>query len=83
MSSEPTHRDWKRIVLAEVLAQHPARLTVQEIVRALVDPKPPRGEADNIEQAVTDLVGAGVLRLECESIAATRPITQVAEWLFA
>jgi hypothetical protein len=55
----------QRAVLAFVLDQHPATLTICEIAREF-------SEADETERAIRDLVGAGLLRCEGASVLPTR-----------
>jgi predicted transcriptional regulator len=54
-------------VLGVVLDQHLAALTTEEIAREFGD-----GEGDRIERAIRDLVAAGLLRREGESVLPTR-----------
>lgn len=54
-------------VLDVVLDLHPTALTEAEILRDFA-----RGEADNVERAIRDLVGGGLLRRERESVLPTR-----------
>ena len=56
----------QRAVLALVLDQHPATLTICEIAREF------SGERDETERAIRDLVGAGLLRCEGASVLPTR-----------
>jgi hypothetical protein len=54
-------------VLDVVLDQHPTALTEAEILRDFAS-----GEGDNVERAIRDLVGSGLLRREGESVLPTR-----------
>jgi predicted transcriptional regulator len=56
----------QRAVLALVLDQHPAALTICEIAREM------DREGDEVERAIRDLVGAGLLRCEGASVLPTR-----------
>lgn len=56
----------QRAVLAFVLDQHPATLTICEIAREVSE------EGDDAERAIRDLVGAGLLRCEGASVLPTR-----------
>jgi len=57
----------QRAVLALVLDQHPATLTICEISREVNS-----GEGDEAERAIRDLAGAGLLRCEGASVLPTR-----------
>jgi len=57
----------QRAVQAFVLDQHPATLTICEIAREFSDQ-----EGDEVERAIRDLVGAGLLRCEGASVLPTR-----------
>jgi hypothetical protein len=54
-------------VLSVVLDQLPCLLTVAELVREI-----PSDNRDTVERAVTDLVAAGLLRSEGDSVLPTR-----------
>jgi hypothetical protein len=54
-------------VLAVVLDQHPALLTLYELAREIS-----HNERDGIERAIRDLIGAGLLRCEGASVLPTR-----------
>jgi hypothetical protein len=62
-AGEDTHA--QRAVLALVLDQHPATLTICEIAREF-------SSDDEAERAIRDLVGAGLLRCEGASVLPTR-----------
>lgn len=62
----------QRAVLAFVLDQHPAQLTICEVARHLDEP------GDEAERAIRDLVGAGVLRCEGASVLPTRATLHLA-----
>jgi hypothetical protein len=57
----------QRAVLAFVLDQHPATLTICEISREVGS-----DDGDEAERAIRDLVGAGLLRCEGASVLPTR-----------
>ena len=57
-------RRLQREVLALALVEHPVRLSLGEVVRVL-------GRPPDVERAVAQLVGAGLLVLEGEEIAPT------------
>jgi hypothetical protein len=57
--------DVQRVVLALILSEHPAQLTIPEIAREI-------GEPPAVDQAVDDLARAGLLRQEGASVLPTR-----------
>ncbi len=57
----------QRAILAFVLDQHPAALTIREIAREFSS-----SEGAEAERAIRDLVGAGLLRCEGASVLPTR-----------
>ncbi len=57
----------QQAVMAFVLDQHPATLTICEIAREMSS-----GEGDEVERAIRDLVGAGLLRCDGASVLPTR-----------
>jgi hypothetical protein len=48
-------------LLELVLAEHPAQLTIAELIRELADDPDDFGERDDVERAVRDLGGVGLL----------------------
>jgi hypothetical protein len=60
-------------VLQQVLALHPAQVSVAELVREVGGEAPGFGERDAIERAVRDLAGVGLLHTAGSFVAATRP----------
>lgn len=60
----------QRVVLAQVLALHPAQLTVAELVREIGAGI--AEESDRFEGAARDLAGAGLLRFDAGSVLPTR-----------
>jgi hypothetical protein len=73
--SSPASEDQRTesAVLSLLLAEHPARLTVDELILALhADPE--RGDPEDAGQrAVRELVGAGLVHREGRSLAPSRP----------
>ena len=55
------HDQVQQAVLAILLDAHPAQLSVDELVRELTDRPDEFGPRDAIENAVRDLVGAGLV----------------------
>jgi hypothetical protein len=51
----------QRVVLAFILDEHPAQLTIPEVVRAIYAHPYDFKENDAVERAVRDLVGGGLL----------------------
>jgi RNA-binding protein YhbY len=60
-------------VLNYVIAEHPAQLTKAELLRAMISgAKEPARESEEIRNALRELVGSGLLRLQGEEVVATR-----------
>jgi hypothetical protein len=59
-------------VMAQVLAEHPDQLTITELISELAQGKADFAQNDQIERAVGDLVGAGLLHREHDTIRPTR-----------
>ena len=60
-------------VLAYVLVEHPTQLTKAELLRAMTaGARDPRREREEIENALRELRGSGLVRLQGEEVAATR-----------
>jgi DNA-binding IclR family transcriptional regulator len=57
--------DMQRVVLALVLAEQPSQLAASEIAQEI-------GERPSVDQAVDDLVRAGLLRRAGDSVLPTR-----------
>jgi len=62
----------QRVVLAFVLEEHPARLTIPELCRALYAHQDDFGSDDAVERAIRDLDGAGLLSCHGGVAAPTR-----------
>jgi len=71
----PTEREdaiLERAVLALVLSQHPAQLTIPELTRELSeDPEHPT-QRDAVQRALHDLVGSGLLHRHGAFVLPTR-----------
>jgi hypothetical protein len=74
LADTTTHEDTRdqRSVLFRVLALYPALLTSGELVREISDGAEGFEETDDIERAIRDLVGAGLLNRIGTVIAPTR-----------
>ena len=60
-------------VLDYVLVEHPTQLTQDELIRAMTaGAKEPARETDEIRNALRELCGSGLLRLQGEEVVATR-----------
>lgn len=66
-STQHEDAEAQRAVLGLVFDQHPAQLTICEVVREI-----DQGEGDAVERAIRDLVGVGLLRCEGASVLPTR-----------
>lgn len=53
--------DAQRIVLTQVLAMHPTHLSVPKLVSVITAGSKEFAESDNLERAVRDLTGVGLL----------------------
>ena len=62
----------ERAVLALVLAEHPAQLSVLELARELCESPEDFAEGDAVERAVRDLVGVGLLHRQGGFVLPTR-----------
>jgi hypothetical protein len=60
------------VVLRHVLAVHPERLTIPDLVRELAGSSEAFAESDAYERAVRDLTGIGLLRCPCGMVEPTR-----------
>ena len=59
-------------MLTLVLALHPAQLSVAELAREMSETPEDRGERGDVEQALRDLIGTGLLRRSGESVLPSR-----------
>jgi hypothetical protein len=62
----------QRVVLTQVLALHPDHLTIPELVREILAGDEEFAETDAIENAIRDLVGAGLLNCRVGLVLPTR-----------
>lgn len=63
----------QREVLLFALERHPDSLTVAELVTEFCKASEDFAEADAVERAARDLIGAGLLRHQSEALAPTHP----------
>jgi hypothetical protein len=77
----PSHEEdlAQQAVLAVLLDAHPAQRSIEEIVRELVEDPAAFGERDRIENAIRDLVGAGLLHRHGPFVFATRAAVRLNE----
>jgi hypothetical protein len=70
----PDHEDdlAQQAVLTILLDAHPAQRSTEEVVRALTDHPDEFAERDRIENAIRDLVGAGLLHRHGPFVFASR-----------
>jgi hypothetical protein len=68
-------------VLQQVLAFHPAQVTVNELVREIAGDSADFGERDGVERAVRDLAGAGLLHRHDTFVVPTRAALRFSELL--
>ena len=66
------HDQVQQAALAILLDAHPAQLSVNELVRELTDRPDEFGPRDAIDNAVRDLVGAGLVHRHGAFVFATR-----------
>jgi DNA-binding IclR family transcriptional regulator len=66
-------------LLTQVLALHPAQLSLAELARELSETPEDFGERDTVEQAVRDLVRTGLLRRDGESVLPSRTVLRFEE----
>ena len=59
------------VVLRHVLAVHPERLTIPNLVRELTGDSETFAKSDALERAVRDLTGVGLLRCPCGVVEPT------------
>lgn len=65
-------RQIETTVLALVLDQHPAHLTIPELSLAMNRGREGFGGSDAVDRAIRELVGAGLLRIACGLVLPTR-----------
>jgi hypothetical protein len=68
-------------VLQRILAVHPARLTVPELVRELAGEEVDFGTRDAIERAARELSGVGLVHLADDFVTPTRAALRYSELL--
>lgn len=68
-------------VLHQVLALHPAQLSLEELVREICAGPAEAGQRDAIERAVRDLGAAGLLHRSGELVLASRAAVRADELL--
>jgi hypothetical protein len=73
-SEAPSHEDdlAQQSVLAVLLDAYPAQRSTEEVVRELTDRPDEFAERDRIDNAIRDLVGAGLLHRHGSFLFATR-----------
>ena len=69
---ELSDEGWQVAVLLVVLVLHPALLSAEELRREVLADRQSFSEVDSHDRAVHDLIAAGLLRREGDSIVATR-----------
>lgn len=67
--------------LQQLLALHPAQITLEELVRELAGAEPGFAERDAIDRAVRDLVAAGLLHRHEAFVLPTRAALRFSELL--
>jgi hypothetical protein len=68
-------------VLQQILALHPAQLTISELIRELASDRPEFAERDAIERAVRDLCGSGLVHRNYDFVMPTRAALRFSELL--
>lgn len=68
-------------VLQQLLALHPAQITVEELVREMAGTEPGFAERDAVERAVRDLGAAGLLHRHEAFVLPTRAALRFSELL--
>jgi hypothetical protein len=79
--AEPTDAKVEATVLRELLALHPAQVTVEELVRDVAADPDEFAERDAIERAVRDLARAGLLHRSGEFAIPSRAALRFDELL--
>jgi hypothetical protein len=82
-TQSPTREDaaTESAVLQQVLALHPAQITLAELTREVGGQSPGFVERDAIERAVRDLAGAGLLHRHDSFVLPTRAALRFQELL--
>lgn len=62
----------KRVVLSFILEEHPAQMTIPEVARALYAHPGDFAKGDDVERAIRDLVGGGLLHCHGAFVLPTR-----------
>lgn len=62
---------WQLAVLSRVLALYPERLSATELRRVMLDGEQDFDQIDSHDRAVRDLIAAGLLRRDGDSVVAT------------
>ena len=77
----PSHEEdlAQQAVLAVLLDAHPAQRSIEEIVRELVEDPAEFGARDRVENAIRDLVGAGLLHRHGPFVFATHAAVRLNE----
>ena len=77
----PSHEEdlAQQAVLAVLLDAHPAQRSIEEIVRELVEDPAEFSERDRVENAIRDLVGAGLLHRHGSFVFATHAAVRLNE----
>ena len=65
-------RQIEATILALVFDQHPTHLTIAELALAMSHGREDFAAEDDIERAIRELVGAGLLRIACGLVMPTR-----------
>lgn len=68
-------------VLQQLLALHPAQITLEELVREMTGTEPGFAERDAIDRAVRDLSAAGLLHRHEAFVLPTRAAVRLSELL--
>lgn len=68
-------------ILQQVLALHPAQVTIAELVREVAGESTGFAERDAVERAVRDLAGVGLLHSHDAFVAPTRAALRFSELL--
>ena len=77
----PSHQEdlAQQAVLAVLLDAHPGQRSIEEVVRELVEDPAEFGERDRVENAIRDLVGAGLLHRHGPFVFATHAAVRLNE----